>query len=317
MIPAIQNLINYLNPTNAHRIVNLSPHDPFAIFGFILLALIVPISLLLLTVVARRSVYSIMDRVQHEGIYRRLRRSAKARERRAQPLLPIRRSGEVLGGHGGRVTLEREHEKEKEGRGGGKGKGVSFVDAAPKHPMPKQQQQKQAPIPSPTRPNKPTSTKKQGKEHRTQILPQTVPTRSPPIRPTQRIPNSPATAYVQGKPKTAVAGTQPPPASPPSPSNPLPSKPQYPPPTPSKSLLTSRKPTAVEKRPTPSSQTTHTNPSRSPIEPTFEELFDKWEAAQRAPRIDLVVEEDVEARTVWFVELQAELRGAGLRANLG
>ncbi|GAB1731412.1 hypothetical protein NU195Hw_Modified_312t1 [Hortaea werneckii] len=304
MISAIQNLIDYLDPTNAHRIVNLSPYDPFAIFGFILLALIVPISLILLTVVARRSVYSIMVRVKHEGIYRRLKRSARApgRGRVVAPLLPTLRSEEVLGTGGGGVVR------------GGKGEGKTAkhwdkgaVDAASKQSMPDQQ----SPVVPSTAPDPRYPTKKEKKGSRSKPSPQPAPTQTPSMKPLQRPPDSYTTSYVTEKP--AVAKTKPPVVPQPSPAKPPPSKRTERPPNKPGPVVVSEKLAAKAMR---SSQIAPAIPVRSPIEPTFEELFDEWEAAQRAPRIDFVVEEDPRTRREWFVELLAEIRGAGLRARL-
>jgi len=77
MFTPIQSLGVYLNPENGHRIVGLFASDPFAIFGFMLLVLMIPTAWILLMVVARRSVYSIFDGIRHEGRYRRFRRSAR------------------------------------------------------------------------------------------------------------------------------------------------------------------------------------------------------------------------------------------------
>lgn len=69
--------IQYFNLHNGHRITGLSAHDPFAVFGFILLLLIVPTAIILLTVVARRSVHSIFDSVRYESRYQHLRRAPR------------------------------------------------------------------------------------------------------------------------------------------------------------------------------------------------------------------------------------------------
>ncbi|KAK4539191.1 hypothetical protein LTR36_001167 [Oleoguttula mirabilis] len=69
--------IQYFTISNGHRIVGLVASDPFAIFGFILLILMIPVALILLTVTARRSVHSIFDGIRHDARYRRLRRSAR------------------------------------------------------------------------------------------------------------------------------------------------------------------------------------------------------------------------------------------------
>ncbi|KAI7169550.1 hypothetical protein KC343_g4164 [Hortaea werneckii] len=306
MIPAIQNLINYLNPTNANRIANLSPYDPFVVLGFILLALIVPISLLLLTVVARRSVYSIMDRIQHEGIYRRLRRRKSKRLQRMSSLLPTQRFEEVAGNGSGRVVLGGEDAVGKQG--GREGTGV-----ASKQSMPEQQDGQVPPL-SDTTQTPPTPLKKE--ERRTtgfEIPNPTTPAKELPLEPIQRPLLPSETLWT----KTAVVEPSPPVASQSDPAKPSPSKPTQRPPAFATSPLISAESAVEEKRPPPDSKTARARRSRSPIEPTFEELYDKWEAAQRAPRIDLAVEEDPRARREWFVELQVELRGAGLRAKLG
>lgn len=313
MIPAIQNLINYLNPTTTHRIANLSPHDPFVIFGFILLALIVPISLLLLTVVARRSVYSIMDRVRHEGIYRRLRRSAKGRERRSvAPLLPVRRSEEGLRSGDGRMAFEGMEKRGKDG--GGERKEVAFADAGSNDAVPEQKQQALF-LSAVTRNPLTSAREEERKEQRAKLPPQTAPTRLPPSQPTQRPPHSSASPYVSES--IAAAESQPPLASQPAPGRLPPSKPTKHPSHPSPTPQTSREPASVYIQPPFSPQTATKRPERSPIEPTFEALYDQWNAAQRAPRIDLAFEEGPEAKREWVVELQAEVRGAGLRAKLG
>jgi hypothetical protein len=63
---------SYLDITNGNRIAGLSVHDPFAIAGFIMLVVSIPIALILLTITARRSAYSIYDRVDLEARYLRI-----------------------------------------------------------------------------------------------------------------------------------------------------------------------------------------------------------------------------------------------------
>lgn len=309
MIPAVQNFINYLTPTNTDRIANLSPHDPFAIFGFILLVLIVPISLILLTVVARRSVYSIMGRFRHEGIYRKLRRKPKRREQRVvAPLLPTRRSEGVVGSGGGRVTSEGMDEMQEEG-GEGKSKRVSFADAASSHVVPEQQQQR-APLPFLVTQDPHTSAKKRVKKANQSRLP-SAPTSDAtlPIKPIQR-PLSPCESPYVPESTAVAAKPQPPLTSQPAPTKLPPSKPTKRPPYLSPTSPISKKPASAPIQPRSASQPTPKKPSRSPIKPTFEELYDQWEAARRAPQIDLVVEEDPGAKREWLLELHAEIRGA-------
>lgn len=69
--------IQYFDIGNGHRIVDLVADDPFAIFGFILLVLMIPIAIVLLTVTARRSANSIFDAIYYDVRYRSLRRSAR------------------------------------------------------------------------------------------------------------------------------------------------------------------------------------------------------------------------------------------------
>lgn len=68
----------YLNLKNGSRISDLSLHDPFAIFGIIVLVAIIPVALILLTVTSRRSAESIWDGLRHDARFRDLRR-ARAR----------------------------------------------------------------------------------------------------------------------------------------------------------------------------------------------------------------------------------------------
>ncbi|KAK5131915.1 hypothetical protein LTR08_000503 [Meristemomyces frigidus] len=77
MFAAFTDIAEYLNFNNRHRIVGLFANDPFAIFGFVLLLLMIPVALVLLTVTARRSTYSIFDGIRHEARYRRLQRAAR------------------------------------------------------------------------------------------------------------------------------------------------------------------------------------------------------------------------------------------------
>ena len=49
-------LLNYLDIANSNRINDLSVFNPFAVFGFVLLVLMIPIMVVLLTIVLRRSV---------------------------------------------------------------------------------------------------------------------------------------------------------------------------------------------------------------------------------------------------------------------
>ncbi|KAK3114969.1 hypothetical protein LTR53_006148 [Teratosphaeriaceae sp. CCFEE 6253] len=62
--------IAYLKPSNASRITGLSLHDPFAIAGFIMLLLLVPIALVLVTVTARQSAESVWDDVRIDAMFR-------------------------------------------------------------------------------------------------------------------------------------------------------------------------------------------------------------------------------------------------------
>ena len=64
-------ILSYLDITNSHRIANLSVSDPFAVFGFVLLVLMIPVAVVLLTIVLRRSVRVPLGKEQslgHRGI---------------------------------------------------------------------------------------------------------------------------------------------------------------------------------------------------------------------------------------------------------
>lgn len=226
------------------------------------------------------------------------------------PLLPMVRSEEVLGkgSGGGRVVLAGEEEM---GKQGGKGD----TDAASKQSMPKEHHQRPPVLPSASLDPLSPAKKKEKKEIRSEVSSKTAPTQALSLKPIQRPRNPSETPYIAGK--TAAAETQPTVAPRLDPAKPRPPQPTRCPPALSGSPLISGEPTTKGKRPALASQKAPTNPTRSPIEPAFEELYDQWEAARRAPQIDLTIGEDPEVKREWFVELQAELRGAGLRAKLG
>jgi hypothetical protein len=70
--------IGYLNITNSSsRITGLSIMDPFVIFCFILLSLVVIVALILLTITSRVSAESIWDGIQHEARFGARHRSAR------------------------------------------------------------------------------------------------------------------------------------------------------------------------------------------------------------------------------------------------
>jgi len=71
--------VEYLEPNNADRIVGLSVTDPFAIVGFILVALMIPLALILLTITSQRSAQAVWDSIDHERRYRLLRLEARRR----------------------------------------------------------------------------------------------------------------------------------------------------------------------------------------------------------------------------------------------
>ncbi|KAK5122316.1 hypothetical protein LTR85_004227 [Meristemomyces frigidus] len=62
----MSSILSYLDITNGFRISDLSPSDPFAIFAFVLLCLMIPIAIFILAWTLRRSVNSVIDDIRHE-----------------------------------------------------------------------------------------------------------------------------------------------------------------------------------------------------------------------------------------------------------
>ncbi|KAK4548582.1 hypothetical protein LTR36_009492 [Oleoguttula mirabilis] len=62
----MSSIFGYLDITNGARITNLSPTDPFAIFAFALLCLMIPVAIIMLAWTLRRSVNSVIDGIRHE-----------------------------------------------------------------------------------------------------------------------------------------------------------------------------------------------------------------------------------------------------------
>lgn len=85
----LNDFLGYLSMSNANRIPNLDPHDPFAIFCFILLVIMVFVAWLVLRVVVWHSVESEWDENSILKIYARLR-SKQRREQKERDRARIR-----------------------------------------------------------------------------------------------------------------------------------------------------------------------------------------------------------------------------------